>query len=79
LQAVIELPHGTERFAVEAAARLGLAVSGLAEYRYEPAGYERSESKDALVVGYASPSDSAWGGALETLCQVLSSVSYTQE
>jgi GntR family transcriptional regulator/MocR family aminotransferase len=80
LQAVIELPHGTERSAVEAAARLGLTVSGLAEYRYEPAGYERSESaRDALVVGYASPSDSAWGGALDTLCQVLSSVSYTQE
>ena len=26
---------------------------------------------DALVVGYAAPSDSAWSGALDILCRVL--------
>ncbi len=35
LQAVLELPRGTERSVVQAAARQGLVVSGMAEYRYE--------------------------------------------
>jgi GntR family transcriptional regulator/MocR family aminotransferase len=37
LQAVLELPRGTERSVVQSAARKGLAVSGMAEYRYEVA------------------------------------------
>lgn len=72
LQAVLELPRGTERSVVEAAARQGLAVSGLAEFRYEVAGYEaRLPERDGLVVNYAAPSESAWTGALDTLCDVL--------
>ena len=35
LQAVLELPPGTERSVVQAAADQGLAVQGLAEFRYE--------------------------------------------
>jgi GntR family transcriptional regulator/MocR family aminotransferase len=27
--------------------------------------------RDALVVNYAAPSDSAWAGALDALCRVL--------
>jgi GntR family transcriptional regulator / MocR family aminotransferase len=27
--------------------------------------------QDALVVGYATPSHSAWAGALDALCRVL--------
>jgi GntR family transcriptional regulator / MocR family aminotransferase len=72
LQAVIELPRGTERSVVVAAADQGLAVSGLAEYRYEtPESGWRLPEADALVVGYAAPSDSAWAGALDALCRVL--------
>lgn len=72
LQALVELPHGSERAVVEAAARHGLAVSGLSEYRFAEAGFElMPSSRDALVVGYSSPSDSAWQGALDTLCRVL--------
>jgi GntR family transcriptional regulator/MocR family aminotransferase len=72
LQAVLELPRGTERSVVEAAARHGLAVSGLAEYRYQEAGSGVEEpERDALVIGYAGPSDSAWPGALDALCSVL--------
>jgi GntR family transcriptional regulator/MocR family aminotransferase len=74
LQAVVELPRGTERSVVEAAARRGVAVSGMAEFRYEA---EDSESelaqRDALIIGYAAPSDSAWAGALEALCAVIPS------
>ncbi|MFD9006534.1 PLP-dependent aminotransferase family protein [Streptomyces sp. NPDC059582] len=72
LQAVVELPRGTERSVVEAAARQGLALSGLAEFRHEPGGSAaRSSEHDALVVNYAAPSDSAWAGALDTLCRVM--------
>ena len=72
LQAVIELPPGTEGSVVQTAARMGLAVSGLAEYRYEVAGIAwRSPDPDALVVGYSAPSDSAWAGTLDALCAVM--------
>ena len=72
LQAVLELPRGTERSVVQSAARQGLAVSGMAEFRYEVAdsGWRLPE-QDALVVGYAAPSDSAWAGTLDALCRVL--------
>jgi GntR family transcriptional regulator/MocR family aminotransferase len=72
LQAVIELPHGAERSVVAAAADQGLSVSGLAEYRYEvPDSGWQLPDVDALVVGYAAPSDSAWPGALDALCRAL--------
>ncbi len=72
LQAVLELPPGTEPSVVQAAARHGLAVSGMAEFRYEVAdsGWRLPEL-DALVVNYAAPSDSAWAGALDALSSVL--------
>ena len=72
LQAVVELPRGSEHSVVQAAARRGLAVSGLAEFRYEATGTGwQLPLRDALVVGYAAPSDSAWPGALDALCTVL--------
>jgi len=72
LQAVLGLPRGTERSVVQASARQGLAVSGMAEFRYETAGSGwQLPEQDALVVGYAAPSDSAWAGTLNALCGVL--------
>jgi GntR family transcriptional regulator / MocR family aminotransferase len=72
LQAVLELPRGTERSVVQAAASQGLAVSGMAQFRYEVAGSRwQLPEQDALVVGYAAPSDSAWPGALDALCKVM--------
>jgi GntR family transcriptional regulator/MocR family aminotransferase len=80
LQAVLELPRGTERPVVDAAALRGLSVSGLADYRFEPADSKPQQSeRDALVVGYAAPTESAWAGALEALCVTLSTFRYTQE
>jgi GntR family transcriptional regulator/MocR family aminotransferase len=72
LQAVLELPRGTEHSVVQAAARQGLAVSGMTEFRHETAdaGWHLPEL-DALVVNYAAPSASAWSGALDVLCQVM--------
>jgi GntR family transcriptional regulator/MocR family aminotransferase len=71
LQAVLELPRGTERSVVHAAAEQGLAVSGMADFRYEADASWRLPEQDALVVGYAAPSDSAWAGALDALCRVM--------
>ena len=73
LQAVVELPRGTEASAVQAAATLGLAVKGLAEFRFDTRTAETPE-RDALVIGYATPTDSAWAGALTTLCTALRTV-----
>ena len=80
LQAVVELPRGTERRVVAAAALRGLSVSGLADYRFGPADSRpHRPERDALVVGYAAPTESAWAGALEALCVTLSTFDHTQE
>jgi GntR family transcriptional regulator/MocR family aminotransferase len=72
LQAVLELPRGSEHSVVQAAADQGLWVKGLAEFRFEPPDTEwQLPRRDGLVVGYAAPSDSAWAGALEALCRAL--------
>jgi GntR family transcriptional regulator/MocR family aminotransferase len=72
LQAVLELPAGSERSVVQAASAQGLWVKGLEEFRFElPDTGWRMPRRDGLVVGYAAPSDSAWAGALEVLCRVL--------
>ncbi|MEU8157054.1 PLP-dependent aminotransferase family protein [Micromonospora sp. NPDC048986] len=72
LQAVLELPPGTEGSVVQAADRQGLAVARMADFRHELAdpGWQSAE-RDALVVNFAAPSDSAWAGALDALCRVM--------
>ncbi|MCF3964989.1 aminotransferase-like domain-containing protein, partial [Streptomyces fuscigenes] len=72
LHAVLELPPGTEESVTSAAAWQGLAVEGLSTFAHGDA-RERPEvrDRDALVVGYATPPDSAWAGALDALCRVL--------
>ncbi|WP_028811341.1 PLP-dependent aminotransferase family protein [Streptomyces flavidovirens] len=75
LHAVLELPPGTERAVVKAAAWQGLAVEGLSDYRHPdsgsggggPGGGER----DGLVVGYSTPAEHAYAGALDALCRAL--------
>ena len=71
LHAVLRLPPGTERTVVQAAAWQGLAVHGLRRYRHAQAVAEPLDALDALVVGYATPPDHAWAGALEALCRAL--------
>jgi GntR family transcriptional regulator/MocR family aminotransferase len=67
LHALLELPDGAEQDALRSAARHQLAVHGLGSYRRPGA----DPLPDALVVGYATPSASAWPGALDTLCHAL--------
>ncbi|MEU1407039.1 PLP-dependent aminotransferase family protein [Streptomyces sp. NPDC005728] len=68
LHAVLRLPPGTEQSVIQAATWQGLALHGLAFHRHPEA---VAEPLDALVVGYGTPPDSAWAGALEALCRVL--------
>ncbi|MEU2062296.1 PLP-dependent aminotransferase family protein [Streptomyces sp. NPDC013455] len=68
LHAVLRLPPGSEESVVQAAAWQGLALHGLSFHRHPDA---VTEPLDALVVGYGTPPDSAWAGALEALCRVL--------
>ena len=64
LHLLIELPSGNESAAVRSP---DLAVYGLDRFRHPDTPAER----DALVIGYGTPSASAWPGALEALCRVL--------
>ncbi|MGW7411562.1 MocR-like pyridoxine biosynthesis transcription factor PdxR [Streptomyces sp. NPDC054863] len=68
LNAILELPTGSEQAVVRAAHWQGLAVEGLSRYRHPDAPGER---RDGLMVGYATPTDSAWAGALEALIRAL--------
>ncbi|MFF5534976.1 PLP-dependent aminotransferase family protein [Streptomyces cinerochromogenes] len=68
LHAVLRLPPGTEESVVQAAVWQGLALHGLSVHRHPQA---VTDPLDALVVGYGTPPDSAWAGALEALCRVL--------
>ncbi|MGI5428134.1 PLP-dependent aminotransferase family protein [Streptomyces sp. CA-179760] len=68
LHVLLRLPPGTEQSVVQAAQWRGLALHGLARYTHPDANVEPT---DALVVGYGTPPDHAWSGALEALCAVL--------
>ncbi|MFF0888123.1 PLP-dependent aminotransferase family protein [Streptomyces sp. NPDC003456] len=68
LHAVLRLPPGSEASAVEAAARHGVALDGLAAFRHP--GTDMPVT-DGLVVGYAAPPEHAYGGALEALCGAM--------
>ncbi|WP_435282423.1 PLP-dependent aminotransferase family protein [Streptomyces koelreuteriae] len=68
LHAVLRLPPGTEASAVKAAAWRGIALDGLGAFRHPDTDMAVS---DGLVVGYATPSEHAYGPALEALCGAL--------
>ncbi|MBT2383729.1 PLP-dependent aminotransferase family protein [Streptomyces sp. ISL-11] len=68
LHAVLELPPGTEASVVKAAAWQGLALEGLSLYRHADSG---EPPYDGLVVGYGTPPEHAFAGALDALCEAL--------
>ncbi|MFF0472337.1 PLP-dependent aminotransferase family protein [Streptomyces sp. NPDC004284] len=67
LHAVLTLPPGTEQATLRAAAWRGLDVHGVNRFRRPTV----PPTLDGLVVGYATPPDSGWQGALQALCGVL--------
>ncbi|GAA4809864.1 PLP-dependent aminotransferase family protein [Streptomyces ziwulingensis] len=66
--AVLRLPAGTERSVVRLATWQNIALYGLARFRHPQAVLD---PLDAVVVGYGTPPDHAWTGALDALCRVL--------
>ncbi|MFD5447780.1 PLP-dependent aminotransferase family protein [Streptomyces sp. NPDC127100] len=68
LHAVLRLPPGTEQQTVRAAAWQSLGLYGLSLFRHPEA---VTEPLDAVVVGYGTPPDHAWSGALDALCRAL--------
>ncbi len=68
LHAVLRLPPGTEQSVLKAAAWQGLGLHGLSLFRHPEA---VAEPVDAVVVGYGTPPDHAWAGALDALCRAL--------
>ncbi|MFD8548325.1 PLP-dependent aminotransferase family protein [Streptomyces sp. NPDC059649] len=72
LHAVLQLPDGAgaadERAALRAARWQGLALDGLSEYHHPDA---PAPPRHGLVVGYATPSESAFPAALAALCRAL--------
>ncbi|WP_424861825.1 PLP-dependent aminotransferase family protein [Streptomyces sp. MMS24-I29] len=67
LHAVLELPEGGEASALRAAAWQGLALEAFSRFRHP----EAAPGRDALVIGYGTPTESAWAGALDALVRVL--------
>ncbi|MBT2456895.1 PLP-dependent aminotransferase family protein [Streptomyces sp. ISL-86] len=68
LHAVLDLPPGTERALLQAASWQDLALTGLSRFRHPEADMP---PRDALVVGYGTPSDSAWTPTLTALAATL--------
>ena len=76
LHAVLELGRDLratdEPGILSRAARAGLTIQGLSEYRYdEPGTSAEPGAPAALVVGYGTPPEHAFAGALDALCDVL--------
>jgi GntR family transcriptional regulator/MocR family aminotransferase len=68
LHAVVELGDAdAETDAMARAAHRGLRLVGLSRYRYQP----QDDVPPALVVGYGTPPDHAFAGALDSLCSAL--------
>ncbi|KPI04375.1 transcriptional regulator, GntR family with aminotransferase domain containing protein [Actinobacteria bacterium OK074] len=68
LHAVLQLPPGTRQWLLRAAAWQGLAVEDLDRFRHPRS---TAGPTDALVVGYGTPPEHGWAGALEALCAAL--------
>ncbi|GAA0466020.1 PLP-dependent aminotransferase family protein [Streptomyces sp. NPDC046215] len=69
LHAVLELPPGTERPTLQAAGWQGLAVEGLSRFRHDAAA--AGAAREGLIVGYGTPPDHAFAGAVAALLRVL--------
>ncbi|MFF3862056.1 PLP-dependent aminotransferase family protein [Streptomyces sp. NPDC002209] len=68
LHAVLDLPAGTQASVLRAAAWQDLALETLSQYTHPEAGLA---PREALVVGYGTPSTSAWSPTLAALLSAL--------
>ncbi|MET9645686.1 PLP-dependent aminotransferase family protein [Streptomyces syringium] len=70
LHAVLELPPGTERTTLQAAAWDGLALEGLSRFRH-PDAPGATDAPEALVVAYGTAADHAFPAVLDALLRSL--------
>lgn len=68
LHAVLDLPPGGERAALRAAAWQDLALQSLSYFRHPEAA---AAPREALVVGFGTPTQSAWSATLAALVAAL--------
>ncbi|MEV6688680.1 PLP-dependent aminotransferase family protein [Streptomyces sp. NPDC051130] len=68
LHVVLDLARGTERPVLQAAAGQGLALEGLSAFRHP---LSDLPPREAVVVGYGNPPDSAWSPTLSALLSAL--------
>ncbi|MFC9786847.1 PLP-dependent aminotransferase family protein [Rhodococcus sp. NPDC127528] len=68
LHAVVEVPAGDERRVLAAAAAEGLALGALSSFRHPDTA---DTWREGVVVGYGTPPEHAFAGALDALCRVL--------
>jgi GntR family transcriptional regulator / MocR family aminotransferase len=68
LHVLVELPPraGSEEDVISRARERGLALAGLGRYRFA------GSAPPSLVVGYGTPADHAFAGALDRLCDAIS-------
>ena len=66
MHVLLEVPGDAEDM-VARAARQGLGLTSLSSYHFNPT----PATRQAVIVGYGTPPDHAYPGALDLLCQVL--------
>jgi GntR family transcriptional regulator/MocR family aminotransferase len=66
LHVLLDVPGDAEDI-VARAARQGLGLATLSNYHFDPS----PATRQAVIVGYGTPPDHAYPGALDLLCQVL--------
>ncbi|MFI5698105.1 PLP-dependent aminotransferase family protein [Kribbella sp. NPDC051586] len=66
LHVLLDVPGDAEDI-VTRAARQGLGLASLSTYHFNPT----PATRQAVIVGYGTPADHAYPGALDLLCQVL--------
>jgi GntR family transcriptional regulator/MocR family aminotransferase len=66
LHVLLDVPGDAEEI-VARAARQGLGLTTLSTYHFDPT----PATRQAVIVGYGTPPDHAYPGALDLLCQVL--------
>jgi GntR family transcriptional regulator / MocR family aminotransferase len=67
---LLTLPDGTEHRVLRRAGEAGIALSGLSIMRHPLAAAE-SPDPDGVIVGFGTPAEHAFAGAIDALCGVL--------
>jgi GntR family transcriptional regulator/MocR family aminotransferase len=67
LHVLLDVPGDAQEL-VTRAARQGMGLAALDHYRFKP----EPSARQSLIVGYGTPPDHAYSGALDLLCQILS-------